>query len=113
MNRCEDAGFVAAEIIIENQIEGLARLRLVFVVPMGVVPAAVVEDFFRRQAEEKEILLAGLLGHLDGGAVAGADRQRAVHHELHVAGAAGLVAPVEIWLETSLAGMRCSATVTQ
>jgi hypothetical protein len=57
-----------------------------------VVPAAAVLHLFGRQAEEEEILLTLLPSHLDGGAVACADRQRTVHHELHVARAAGFVA---------------------
>ena len=79
-------------MVVEDQVEGLPRLRLVLVVPARVVPAAAAGDLLGGQAEEEEVLLAGLLGHLDRGAVARADRQGAVHHELHVAGAAGLVA---------------------
>ena len=60
--------------------------------PVRVVPAAAAGHLFRGQAEQEEVLLAGFLGHLDGRAVARADGQRAVHHELHVARAAGLVA---------------------
>ena len=43
-------------------------------------------------AEEEDILVPQLLVHLHIGAVQGADGKRAVHHELHVAGAAGLLA---------------------
>jgi len=42
------------------------------------------------QAKEEQILLAYLPGHLDIGAVQGADGQGAVEHEFHVARAAGL-----------------------
>ena len=90
--RREDARLIAAEVVGEDQVQRRARLRLVLVVPVRVVPAAAVGHLLRRQAEQEEVLLARLLGHLDGGAVARADGQRAVHHELHVAGAAGLVA---------------------
>ena len=69
-----------------------AGLVLVLVVPAGVVPPPRVRDLLGGQAEEEHVLLAGLLGDLDRGAVAGADGQGAVHHELHVARAAGLVA---------------------
>jgi hypothetical protein len=62
------------------------------VVPMRVVPATAGQDFFRCQAEEEEVFLTSLPGHLDGGPVAGADGQGTVHHELHVTHAAGLVA---------------------
>ena len=46
----------------------------------------------------------------DGRAVARANGQRTVHHELHVAGAAGAVARRRNLLDTSLAGMSRSAT---
>src|SRR2546429_4677958 len=62
------------------------------VVPPVVIPAAAAGHLLRGQAEEEEVLLPGLLRHLDRGAVARTDGQRAVHHELHVAGAARLVA---------------------
>ena len=44
------------------------------------------------QAEEKHVVRAELLEHLDVCAVERADRDGAVHHELHVAGTAGLLA---------------------
>ena len=91
VQRREDAWLIAAEIIGEDQVQRGAGFRLVFVVPVRVVPAAAAGHLLRRQAEQEEILLARLLRHLDGGAVARADRQGAVHHELHVARAAGLV----------------------
>ena len=68
------------------------RFRLVLVVPVRVVPAPAVGDLIGGQAEQEKIRLTGLRGHLDRRPVAGADRQGAVHHELHVAGAAGLEA---------------------
>ena len=89
--RSEEAGFVAAEMVGEDQVQRGAGLRLVLVMPVRAVPAAAVGDLIGRQAEEEEVLLAGFFGHFDRRAVARADRQRAVHHELHVAGAAGLV----------------------
>ena len=49
-------------------------------------------DLLGRQTEEEEILLAGFFDHFDGGAVARAEGQGAVHHEFHVARAAGFVA---------------------
>ena len=85
-------GFVAAEIVGEDQVQGLAGLGLVFVMPVRVIPAAAADHLLRRQAEEEEVLLARFRRHLDRRAVARADRQRAVHHEFHVARAAGFVA---------------------
>ena len=85
-------GSLAAEMVAGDEVQRGARFRLVVVVPLGAVPAAAGGDLLRRQAEEEEILLAGFLRHLDGGAVARAQSQRPIHHELHVGGAAGLVA---------------------
>ena len=48
--------------------------------------------FFRAQAEDEDIVLADRLAHFDVRAVQRADRNGAVHHELHVAGAARLFA---------------------
>ncbi len=89
--RSKDPRLVVAEIIGRNQVQCCAGLRLVVVMPMRVVPAATVFDLIRGQAEQEEIVLAGLLGHLDRRAVAGAERQCPVHHEFHVAGAAGFI----------------------
>ena len=36
----EDTGFIAAEMIGEDQVQRGASLRLIFIVPMGVVPGA-------------------------------------------------------------------------
>ena len=68
------------------------RLGLVLVVPVGIVPAPAVLDLLGGQAKEEKVLLAGRLGHFDRRAVTRSDSQCAVHHELHVACAAGLVA---------------------
>jgi hypothetical protein len=91
-NRAKDPRLVAAKMVVKNEIEGFAGLRLIPVVPERIVPAAASGHLLRGQAEQKEIFLPGLFGHLDRGPVAGTDRQSAVYHELHVAGAAGFVA---------------------
>ena len=85
-------GSLLAEVIRENQVEARPRLGFVLVVPQRIVTAPRLGHLLRRQAEQEEVFLAGLLGHFDGGAIAGADRQGTVHHEFHVAGAARLVA---------------------
>jgi hypothetical protein len=41
---------------------------------------------FGTQPKQKEVFLARGLCHLDRGAVAGANGERPVHHEFHVAG---------------------------
>ena len=76
-------------MIAEDQIERRARLRIVLVVPPRIVPGAALDDLLGRQAEQEEVVLARLPRHLDGGAVSRPNGQRAVHHELHIAGAAG------------------------
>src|SRR5262250_1875011 len=81
-----------AKSIVADHIQGIADLWLMLVVPMRVIPATAGQHFFRRQAEEEEVFLTGLPGHLDGGAITGADGQGAVHHKLHVARATGLIA---------------------
>lgn len=43
-------------------------------------------------AEDEEVLLAGLLSHLNVGSVHCTDGESTVQHELHVAGARGLSA---------------------
>ena len=78
----EHAGLVAAEVVREDQIQRRMGFGLVVIVPLGVVPAAAAGHLLRRQSEQEEVRLAGGLGHLDRGAVARADRERPVHHEL-------------------------------
>ena len=73
-------------------MERRADLRVVVEVPARVIPAAAPLDLPGGEAEEEEVLLAGRLGHLDGGAVARPQGERAVHHELHVGRATRLVA---------------------
>ena len=90
--RLEDARLITAEMVGKNQVQRGARFRLVVIVPLRVVPASAIRHLLGRQTEQKEIFLARFLRHLDGRSVARADGQRPVHHELHVARAAGFVA---------------------
>src|SRR5262245_66632620 len=80
----EHSRLVTTKMVREDQVQRRASLGLVVIVPMRVIPAAATTYLFRRQAEQKEILLTAFLRHLDGRAVAGADRQRSVHHKFHV-----------------------------
>src|SRR5271166_2463628 len=73
--RGKDPGLVVAEIVGENQVQCGASLRLVVVMPVRVVPTAAARHLVRGQAEQEEVLLASFFGHLDGRAVARADRQ--------------------------------------
>src|SRR5262249_1304113 len=76
--RRADPWLIAAEVIFEDQVEGVPYLRFVLVVPERTVPTAAALHLFGRQPEEEEVLLAGLLRHLDSGSVARANRQSAV-----------------------------------
>src|SRR5215831_20451491 len=67
--RGENARFIAAEVVGEDQVQGCAGLGLVIIVPVWAVVAAAVGDLLRRQAEQEKMLLAGFLSHLDSGAV--------------------------------------------
>src|SRR6516162_7152623 len=91
VQRSKNAGFIAAEKIGRDQVQCGAGFRIVVVVPSRAVPAAAALDLVRSQAKQEEIVLAGLLRHLDRRAIAGAERQRSVQHEFHVAGAARFV----------------------
>ena len=87
----EDARLIPAEVIGENQVQRGARLRLVLIMPGWIIPAGAGSHLLRGQAEHEKVFLTRRLGHLDGRAVTRAQRQGAVHHEFHVARAAGLV----------------------
>src|SRR4029077_3217816 len=80
-----DSWLVAAKVVGENEVQSCPRFRIIFIVPVRVVPAAAVLDLFYIEAEQEEVLLTSLLGHLDGRAVTRSDRQGSVHHELHIA----------------------------
>src|SRR5262245_66624858 len=87
----EDARLVRAEMTCGDEVERGSRFRLVFVMPMRIVPTAAICHLFCCQAKQEEVLLARLFSHLNGRTIAGTDRERSIHHELHVASAAGLV----------------------
>ena len=55
------------------------------------IPGVQVDHFVAQCAEQINIVLPHQVGNFHIGAVQGADGQRAVGHELHVAGAAGLL----------------------
>src|SRR6476469_5200421 len=78
-------------MIALDQLERSARLGLVLIVPSWIVTAAAARNLVGGQAEQEEVIFAGGGSHLDRRTVAGTDRERAVHHELHVARAARLV----------------------
>src|SRR5499425_651034 len=77
-HRLEDLRLVAAEVVGEEKVQCGARLVVVVVVPVGIVPGAVRRHLLRGEPEQEEVFLAGRLGHLDGSAVPRADGERPV-----------------------------------
>ena len=76
-----------------EEVDGPADVGITLV-PLGcaVIPGGVaVDDLIGGLAEDIDILIAYLLADLHIGTVHGAQRQRTVQHELHVAGAGGLL----------------------
>ena len=63
-----------------------------FVMPVRVVPPAAIDHLICCKPKQEKVLLARCFRHFDGRAVTGSNRERAVHHEFHIAGAAGFVA---------------------
>ena len=80
---------------------------------LRAVPASLVAYLFCREDEPEKAVLACFLCHLDVGAIARADRQRRVHHELYVACATSLEASRQDLIETSLAGISRSESETE
>src|SRR6267142_1532816 len=78
-------------MIGEDEVQSGTGLRVVVVVPLGLIPATAVRYLFSCKTEEKEIFFARFFCHLNSRAIARADGQRPVHHELHVTGATGFV----------------------
>src|SRR5262245_20646329 len=81
-----------AKGVVADHIQDITDLWLMLVVPMRVIPATAGQHFLCRQAEEEEVFLTCLPGHLDGGAITGSNGQGSIHHKLHVARTAGLIA---------------------
>jgi hypothetical protein len=52
---------MAAEIVGEDKVQCGARLRIIVIMPLRLIPAAAAGHLFRRQAEEKEIFFARFL----------------------------------------------------
>src|SRR5580704_5259845 len=71
--RSKNSRFITAEVVRENQLQGGSRLRLIFIMPVRVVPGAAVLDFLNGEPEQKHVLFSGFLRHFDGRTVAGSD----------------------------------------
>ena len=74
--------------------DGLMQLLIGLKNAHGVVGALLIEPLHRvgTHSENVDVVLSHLIVNFHVGAVHGADGQRTVHHELHVTGAAGLLA---------------------
>jgi len=70
-------------------------------------------DLLGGEAEQEEAVVAHLLADLDVRTVEGADGDRAVHHELHVPGARGLLAGGRNLLGKVVAGQIASMADTR
>src|SRR5262249_39539722 len=85
--RLEEARLARREAVAADHLEEVSELTVVLDNELRAV-AALLErrDLLGRHAEEEEVLLPDLLADLYVRAVERADRKRAVHRELHVAG---------------------------
>ena len=89
--RGEHLGVAAGEPALGDRPESGGQFT-VDVVARPVALALELRHFLDGHPEQEEVLRSGLLAHFNVGAVEGADGQRPVHHEFHVAGAGGLLA---------------------
>ena len=81
------------ELAAGERVDDLAQLRVGLVQGARIVALGFfLFDLLRGEAEEEEVLGADFFANLDVGAVESADGERAVHGELHVAGAGGFKA---------------------
>ncbi len=87
----EDARLGGVEMAALQQLENTRQLLILVDDLVRVVVRLEGLHLFHPEAEEEEILLANRVQDLDVGAVVGADGERPVHHELHVAGAGGFL----------------------
>ena len=87
-------GLIGEQGAVQPLAQRAADLGIAFKDAHGVVGALAVHPLhgFGAHAEDVDVLRAHLLVNFHVGAVHGAQRERAVHHEFHVAGAAGLLA---------------------
>jgi hypothetical protein len=84
-------GLAGREVALGDGVDHAAQHPAFLVVQARVVAqCAQLADLLGLQAEDEEVLATDGLGHLDVGAVPGADGECAVEGELHVAGARGL-----------------------
>src|ERR1700683_5205249 len=61
----EYSWFIEAEVVRENQVQSGARLRLMFIMPVRVIPGTAVLNLFHRKPEQENVLFSGFLRHFD------------------------------------------------
>ncbi len=89
----ERAGFVGGEVVGADPIDDGAQFLIGLIVGEGAVAAGPeCLDLVDGEAEDEDVVGADFLEDFDVGAVEGADGERAVEGELHVAGAGGFLA---------------------
>ncbi len=83
----EQAVLVRAEAVGGQSVHHLAHRRIAIVTLARVIRSLHLHlvNLFCPQPEDVDVVFAHLFGNLDIGAVVGADGQRAVHRQLHVA----------------------------
>lgn len=87
----ERIGISGAEEAVLDLVDALPEFRVAVVVVEGVIAALVQRvHLLDVHTKDEDVVVAHLLGHFDVGAIEGADGERTVQHELHVAGAGGL-----------------------
>src|ERR1700722_5372614 len=70
----EYSWLIAAEVVGENQVKSGPGLRLVFVMPLWIVPGATVLHLLHGEPEQEHVLFSGFLRHFNGRTVAGSGR---------------------------------------
>jgi hypothetical protein len=86
-DRSENARLIRVEVIGGDEVQGGAGFGIVLVMPARILETARVRDLCGTQPKQKEVFLARGFGHLDGGAVAGADGGQEVGETLNAAAA--------------------------
>ena len=89
-DRIEEARIEHGEHVPADHVERQADLGILTAVLARIVGGTQRRHVLGAQAEEEHVVVANLFVDLDVRAVVGAQRQRAVHHELHVARAGRL-----------------------
>ena len=92
-DRFEPAGVAGREFAAADGVDGALQPRRAPDHVGGIQPLLAPHHHVHRlHAEDRDVFGADMVADLDVGAVERADGQRAVHHELHVAGAGRFLA---------------------